>query len=87
MYLYTYIYTRIYIYIYKVLKSSRPNQEGDNLEPWKVHTIQHIPYIQTVLLLNGIVLNWTVFDTETVLTLNWIVIYNWIVWNRNVFYN
>ena len=41
-------------------------------------------------MLNWIVSNWTVFDIETVLTLNWIVIYitvwiHWIVWNRNVF--
>ena len=27
-------------------------------------------------MLNWIVWNWTVFDIETVLTLNWIVIYN-----------
>ena len=27
-------------------------------------------------MLNWIILNWTVFDIETVLTLNWIVIYN-----------
>ena len=48
-------------------------------------------------MLNCIIWNWTVFDIETVLTLNWIVIYNclnsfwqlncvlmlnWIVWNR-----
>ena len=40
-------------------------------------------------MLNWIVLNWTVFDIETVLTLNWIVIYitAWIVWNSNVFDN
>ena len=29
-------------------------------------------------MLNWIVLNWTVFDIETVLTLNWIVIYNYL---------
>ena len=41
-------------------------------------------------MLNWIVWNWTVFDIETVLTLNGIVMYNrinWIVWNRNVFDN
>ena len=27
-----------------------------------------------MLLLNWIVLNWTIFDIETVLTLNWIVL-------------
>ena len=29
-------------------------------------------------MLNWNVLNWTVFDIETVLTLNWIVIYNYL---------
>ena len=41
-------------------------------------------------MLNWIVWNGTVFDIETVLTLNWFVIYNWmngIVWNSNVFDN
>ena len=43
-------------------------------------------------MLNWIVWNWTVFDIETVLTLNWIgwirtVWLNWITWNRNVFDN
>ena len=41
---------------------------------------------------NWIVWNRTVFDIETVLTLNWIVLIwtvwrNWIGWNRNVFDN
>ena len=33
-------------------------------------------HLNCVLRLNWIVWNWTVFDIETVLTLNWIVIYN-----------
>ena len=41
-------------------------------------------------MLNWIVSNRTVFDIETLLTLNWFVWIrtawlNWIVWNRNVF--
>ena len=40
-------------------------------------------------MLKWIIWNWTVFDIETVLTLNWIDIYitawiNWIVHNGNV---
>ena len=43
-------------------------------------------------MLNRIVWNKTVFDVETVLTLNWIVWIstvwqNWIAWNRNLFDN
>ena len=46
----------------------------------------------TFCMLNGIVLNRTVFDIETVLTLNWIVRngtvwLNWIDWNKNDFDN
>ena len=38
-------------------------------------------------MLNWIVLNWTVYDSDNVLTLNWIVITARIVWNRNIFDN
>ena len=42
-------------------------------------------------MLNWIVWNWTVFDIETILTVDLIVIIiawiNWIVWNRSVFDN
>ena len=48
--------------------------------------------LNCVLMLNLIAWNRTVFDIETVLTLNWIVWLrivwlNWIAWNRNVFDN
>ena len=32
-------------------------------------------HLNSVLMLDWIVWNWTLFDIETVLTLNWIVIY------------
>ena len=52
-------------------------------------TIKLYLHLNCGLMLNWIVWNWIVFDIETVLTLNWIVIVtawiNWIVWNRNVF--
>ena len=43
-------------------------------------------------MLKGIVWNRTIFDIETVLTLNWFVWIrtlwlNWIAWNRNGFVN
>ena len=33
-------------------------------------------------MLNWIIWNWTVFDIETVLTLNCVLMLNWIVLNR-----
>ena len=39
-------------------------------------TIKFYLHLNCVLMLNWIIWNWTVFDIETVLTLNWIVIYN-----------
>ena len=39
-------------------------------------TIKLYLHLNCVLILNWIIWNWTVFDIETVLTLNWIVIYN-----------
>ena len=35
-------------------------------------------HLNCVHMLNWIIWNWTVFDIETVLTLNWIVIYNYL---------
>ena len=39
-------------------------------------TIKPYLHLNCVLMLNWIIWNWTVFDIETILTLNWIVIYN-----------
>ena len=39
-------------------------------------TIKPYLHLNCILMLGWIVWNWTVFDIETVLTLNWIVIYN-----------
>ena len=39
-------------------------------------TIKLYLHLNWVLMLNRIIWNWTVFDIGTVLTLNWIVIYN-----------
>ena len=39
-------------------------------------TIKLYLHLNCVLILNWIIWNWTVFDIETVLTLNWIVVYH-----------
>ena len=72
-------------------KAATPPLHGGRIEPMTTPNIEHLrrnclswkpmltnrTYIlNCVLMLNWIIWNWTVFDTETVLTLNWIVIYN-----------
>ena len=54
-------------------------------------TIKLYLHLNCVFMLNWIVWNRTIFDIETVLTVNWIDIYiyitAWTVWNGNVFDN